>query len=207
MDPTSSFFFHPFLPFPHFFFVLLYCNRLRSFREICDLFFFMSFGPVMIIRSQSPHLFPGLCYILFVYSAVFPFLLFTYYFLNLIYLYTNGRLFSIFNFIWKPIGRLSRTFLPFPISLWNDNCFLRYPSHFFVWCNTAFRLPYLTHLTLCLKFWRFPDFLIFDPWSHFLWMDPNLSGLCPSLLLLLTVFTCLSRKSFSNSHKRWIEQV
>ena len=144
MDPTSSFFFHPFpLPFPHFPFVLLYCNRLRSFRETCDLFFSMSLGLVMIIRSQSPHLFPGLCYILFVYSAVFPFLLFTYYFLNLIYLYTNGRLFSIFNFIWKPTGRLSRTFLPFPISLWNDNCLFRYPSHFFVWCNTAFVFPIL----------------------------------------------------------------
>ena len=131
MDPTSSFFFHPFLCLFHIsFFVLLYCNRLRSFREICDLFFSMSLGLVMIIRSQSPHLFPGLCYILFVYSAVFPFLLFTYYFLNPIYLYTNGRLFSIFNFIWKPTGRLSRTFLPFPISLWNDNCLFRYPSHF-----------------------------------------------------------------------------
>lgn len=105
MDPTSSFFFHPFLCLFHIsFFVLLYCNRLRSFRETCDLFFSMSLGLVMIIRSQSPHLFPGLCYILFVYLAVFPFLLFTYYFLNLIYLYTNGRLFSIFNFIWKPMG-------------------------------------------------------------------------------------------------------
>ena len=80
MDPTSSFFFHPFLCLFHIsFFVLLYCNRLRSFRETCDLFFSMSFGLVMITRSQSPHLFPGLCYILFVYSAVFPFLLFTYY--------------------------------------------------------------------------------------------------------------------------------